>query len=302
MARTPSPPDDTWEELLPLLDQELNNLPEKYRVPVVLCDLEGRPRKEVAGRLKVPEGTLSSRLAAARKLLARRLARYGPLLSGTALAALLAERGSAAAVPAPLLVATERAAAQVAAGQALTAGAVPARVIALSEGVVKTMLLCKLRTIGAVAVTVFFGAAAVGLTYQTGAAEPARAARPAADELDELRLEIAALRKGLEATRERVKDLEAEVQTLKGRQQAAVPPKGTGRKVQYVKELPQTYYSSVKFLTTEVEDPLAQAEAALKRLQKNPQDKRATGVLEQALQRLKERAKAKEAPTNVKKP
>src|SRR5262249_8370875 len=50
-----------WEDLLPLLDQELSQLPDKYRVPVVLCDLEGHTRREAARRLKVPEGTLSGR-------------------------------------------------------------------------------------------------------------------------------------------------------------------------------------------------------------------------------------------------
>src|SRR5262249_20449250 len=79
-------PEAVWQELRPLLDRELSRLPDKYRVPVVLCDLEGRSRQEVARQLRLPEGTLSSRLATARKTLARRLSRYGPVLSGGLLA------------------------------------------------------------------------------------------------------------------------------------------------------------------------------------------------------------------------
>ncbi|HWY86616.1 MAG TPA: sigma-70 family RNA polymerase sigma factor, partial [Gemmataceae bacterium] len=71
-------PEATWQDLQPFLDEELSNLPDKYRMPVVLCDLEGRTRKEVARTLGIPDGTLSNRLATARKLLAKRLARHGP--------------------------------------------------------------------------------------------------------------------------------------------------------------------------------------------------------------------------------
>src|SRR5262245_38426607 len=51
----------------PLLDRELSQLPAKYREPVVLCELEGGTRRDVARQLRIPEGTLSSRLATARK-------------------------------------------------------------------------------------------------------------------------------------------------------------------------------------------------------------------------------------------
>src|SRR2546425_1130420 len=72
MPHPGSETEDAGQELRRLLDEELNRLPDKYRVAVVLCELEGRPRKQVARQLGVPEGTLSSRLATARRLLAGR--------------------------------------------------------------------------------------------------------------------------------------------------------------------------------------------------------------------------------------
>jgi DNA-directed RNA polymerase specialized sigma24 family protein len=54
-------PVDCIQDLGPVLDEEVNKLADKYRLPLVLCDLEGRPRKQVARRLKLPEGTLSTR-------------------------------------------------------------------------------------------------------------------------------------------------------------------------------------------------------------------------------------------------
>src|SRR5262245_27739717 len=55
LPESEAPRPDLWEELQPLLDDELSRLPDKYRTPVILCDLEGRPRREVARRLQIPE-------------------------------------------------------------------------------------------------------------------------------------------------------------------------------------------------------------------------------------------------------
>src|SRR6266545_3741918 len=73
----PAASPSTWNDLQPVIDEELARLPDKLRLPVVLCDLEGRPQREVAKHLNVPPATLAARLAAARRLLAGRLARRG---------------------------------------------------------------------------------------------------------------------------------------------------------------------------------------------------------------------------------
>src|SRR5262249_9184538 len=87
---------DVSRDLRPLLDQELNRLPDKYRVPVVLCDLEGGTRQGVAQQLGIPVGTLSGRLTTARRLLAKRLARHGVGVAGAALTAVLSPTAASA--------------------------------------------------------------------------------------------------------------------------------------------------------------------------------------------------------------
>jgi RNA polymerase sigma factor (sigma-70 family) len=159
-------PDIDLQELLRTLDHELTSLPEKYRVAIVLCDLEGRSRRDVARQLKVPEGTLSSRLAKGRQILARRLTRHGAVFSGAALASVLAEHAVSAAIQPALVVSTAQAAALALAGQS-AAGLASAEAVALSQGVLKTMFLNKLKA-SVVFVGVILGGVGIGFVGLPG--------------------------------------------------------------------------------------------------------------------------------------
>jgi RNA polymerase sigma factor (sigma-70 family) len=178
-------PEADWEELRRALDLELSRLPEKYRVPVVLCDLQGRSRRDVARHLRLPEGTLSSRLATARKTLAARLSRHRRGLSAGALAAFLAG-GASADVPPALARSTIKGATLLWAGQAAVGAVASPQVAALTEGVLKAMLLTKLKIaslfVAAVAVAV---ATAAATGYRAFAEGPGRTGRAEARDSDE---------------------------------------------------------------------------------------------------------------------
>jgi RNA polymerase sigma factor (sigma-70 family) len=157
---------DSWSDVQPLLDQELRRLPDYYRAVLVLCDLEGRTRKDVARQLGVPEGTVAGRLARARALLAKRLTQRGVTLSGGALAAMLAQNAAAAGVPKTVLSSTIKAASLLAAGKAAARGAISVKVAALAEGVIKAMSFTKLKA--TLAVVLILGLVATMTAMLTG--------------------------------------------------------------------------------------------------------------------------------------
>jgi RNA polymerase sigma factor (sigma-70 family) len=146
IAKTEIDSEAIWRELEPILDLELNRLPDKYRIPIVLCDLERKTRKEAARQLGWPEGTISGRLARGRVMLAKRISRHGLSLGGGALAMALSGNAASANLPPSLVISTIKAATFIAAGHATAAaGMISAKVASLTEGVVKTMLLTKLK-------------------------------------------------------------------------------------------------------------------------------------------------------------
>src|SRR5262249_19846728 len=165
-------PEENWQQLEVLLDQELSRLPDRYRVPVVLWGLEAKPVKEAGRQRGWPQGTVASRLGGGRVLLAKRLARHGLTFSCGGLAALVSQGTASAEVPIPLTVSTVKAAALFARCQAVTTGVIPARVTALTEGVLKAMFLTKLKIIAAVLLLVaVVGLGVSGLVTPTQAQE-----------------------------------------------------------------------------------------------------------------------------------
>jgi RNA polymerase sigma factor (sigma-70 family) len=176
-AATTSPPDPAEEaarrELCRLLDEEVERLPEKYRAPLVLCYLEGNSHAEAARHLGWPHGTVCGRLARARELLRSRLAQRGLALSAGSLTAVLSEESGAAAVPAALLDATLKSAGQVAAGTATPASVLSTQVAALTEGVLRAMVVSKLKgaALLLLAGSLLLAAAAV-LAQQIGTPHP----------------------------------------------------------------------------------------------------------------------------------
>jgi RNA polymerase sigma factor (sigma-70 family) len=159
-----------WQEIRRIIDDEVNRLLEIYRLPLILCYFEGKSNAEAARELGCAVGTIESRLTRARERLRVRLSRRGLGFSAGTLALALAQEGASSAAPSALLDFTSRAAVAFTAGQA-AAGFSP-KVTALTEGVLRTMFLTKLK-IASLFLAVGIGTALIGAFWH-----PARAVSP----------------------------------------------------------------------------------------------------------------------------
>jgi RNA polymerase sigma factor (sigma-70 family) len=137
---------ESWHDLQPILDNELSRLPNDYRVVLILCDLEGQSRKEVAQLLGVPEGTVASRLARARTILAKRFARRGIVLSTSLVTTTLSSGMASVPLPSSVLTSTIEISTLFASGQSIK-GILSPSVTVLMNGVMKAMIVTKIKTI-----------------------------------------------------------------------------------------------------------------------------------------------------------
>jgi RNA polymerase sigma factor (sigma-70 family) len=146
-----SPDPEPGSDLAPILDEELSRLPDKYRAVLILCDLQEKPRGEVARQLGCPEGTVAGRLARARALLADRLTRRG----------VTTPPGSVVVMPAPpaLIPATV---------QVVLTGAPSATVVLLTQGVLNAMFLKPLKVGLAIVLSLALCSTGGLLVYSSG--------------------------------------------------------------------------------------------------------------------------------------
>jgi RNA polymerase sigma factor (sigma-70 family) len=141
--------DSEWDELRPILDEELNRLPKKYRSLLVLCYLKGKTHQEAARELGWPTGSISRRMHRARELLRHRLTLRGITLSSALLFALISRKATAAIVSPNVMSVTARAAVLFGARQFAGHTGVSIRTLQLAESVIGVMVAWKLVAMGA---------------------------------------------------------------------------------------------------------------------------------------------------------
>ncbi len=142
-------PDLSWREAVAVLHDELNALPEKYRLPLLLCCVQGVTRDEAAEQLRTTVGAIRGQLERGRSLLEKRLTRRGIALSAGWLAVLVGSSRAAGGAPAELIELTLRAA----------GGTTSPTVAALARGAFSMTMLER----AGLAALLFFGLLGLGL-------------------------------------------------------------------------------------------------------------------------------------------
>jgi RNA polymerase sigma factor (sigma-70 family) len=154
------------------LHREIERLPARYKAAIVLCDLQGLTHEEAAQRLGCRVGTIHSQVSRARERLRRRLDRRGLAYPAGIVAAAI-DSTKPSVLPNVLVGSTVKNVMSLSTG--LAAGSVPASIVTLSQGVLRSMLFAKIGLISAALVGL--GAAATGVGVGVGVV--GRAPQPA---------------------------------------------------------------------------------------------------------------------------
>lgn len=149
---TPSK-EDPLDDIKEILDEELDQLPRKYRLPIILCHLEGRSQAEVAALLRLKQPAVSKRLKRGYELLRTKLARRGMAAGAASVTSILTACTSSAAVPAGFISSTTQAASLFGAGKLTVAGLLSAKTAALAKGAINMMTIAKFKVAAVVIAT-----------------------------------------------------------------------------------------------------------------------------------------------------
>jgi RNA polymerase sigma factor (sigma-70 family) len=160
--------DAGWEEIRPVLDRELDGLPEKYRVPLLLHYFQGRTQEDIAHEMGCRVGTISTWLHRGRELLRGRLSRAGIAVSGGVLFSLILQNSASAAISTGAMAATIDAAGLVAAGKATAAAAaLSPKAAMLVKGGLKAMAIAKLKLAASIVISLGMAGTGAGVAaYQ----------------------------------------------------------------------------------------------------------------------------------------
>jgi RNA polymerase sigma factor (sigma-70 family) len=153
-----------WRDVRPILDDELNRLPPRYRKLLILHYLEAKSQRQIAREMQVASGSMSTLLNRARNLLRSRLLKRGVLVSTAALTTSMAKEGSAA-VPTKLAAATLKSATAFAKGTGALVGGGSQRAIRLAMHVLQARVVSNI-TVGALLLPLAISAAALATALE----------------------------------------------------------------------------------------------------------------------------------------
>jgi RNA polymerase sigma factor (sigma-70 family) len=156
-----------WRDLRPVLHQEVDRLPERYRLPFVLCYLEGKTNEEAAALLGWPKGTVLSSLSRARERLRRRLTRRGLTLASGLLASMCSPTAALADVPVALAENTLQSALLFTTGSGAVGG-IGAPVLAYAEGMLHATFVAKVKWTAVILLALTAVGLGAGVAYRVG--------------------------------------------------------------------------------------------------------------------------------------